>query len=211
MIPDPSGRLSQPAATAAAKQQLRLQRHASRAARSSAQRADLDEKRTAALLAWIVARHPRVVACYLSKPPEPDTLALADALVAAGIRVLVPVIAAAPRRDQRRAPSWAWYRGRDQLTEGKFGIPEPRAEPMPAEALHEADLVLVSALAVGRDGTRLGMGNGWFDEALTCARRDADVVALLFGDDVLTTVPVAAHDRRVDAIATEAGVIRTEA
>ena len=31
---------------------------------------------------------------------------------------------------------------------------------MPAEALHEADLVLVSALAVGRDGTRLGMGNG---------------------------------------------------
>ncbi len=152
-----------------------------------------------------------MVACYLSKPPEPDTLALVDALLAAGQRVLVPVLAAAPRRDNRRLPSWAWYRGRDELAEGLFGILEPQAETLPADTLREADLVLVSALAVGRDGTRLGMGNGWFDEALTHARRDACVVAVLFGDDVLPTVPVAAHDRRVDAIATEAGVSRPEA
>lgn len=206
VTPDASGRLSQPSATAAAKRQLRCQQLARRAERSPRERAALDEQRSAALLQWIQARQPSVVACYLSRPPEPDTGELVDALLAGGIRVLVPVLAAAPMRDNRLLPSWAWYQGRDQLTVGTFGIPEPRADPLPADTLLEADLVLVSALAVGRDGSRLGMGSGWFDEALTHARPDACVVAVLFGEDVLPTVPVDVHDRRVDAIATEAGV-----
>ena len=75
---------------------------------------------------------------------------------------------------------------------------------LPASALGTADVVVVPALAVGRDGTRLGRGGGYYDRALAHARPDAVLVAVLFDDELLDGVPAGAHDRRMTAVVTPA-------
>ncbi|MFD0866860.1 5-formyltetrahydrofolate cyclo-ligase, partial [Tessaracoccus lubricantis] len=60
-------------------------------------------------------------------------------------------------------------------------------------------------LAVGRDGTRLGTGGGWYDRALPHRRPGALLVALAREDEVLDTVPTLPHDVSVDGWATELG------
>ena len=62
------------------------------------------------------------------------------------------------------------------------------------------DVVVVPALAVAADGTRLGRGGGFYDRALGHARPDAVLVAVVFDEELLDAVPTGAHDRRVDAV-----------
>jgi 5-formyltetrahydrofolate cyclo-ligase len=60
----------------------------------------------------------------------------------------------------------------------------------------------VPALAVAVDGTRLGRGGGYYDRALAHARDDAVLVAAVFDEELLESVPAGAHDRRVTAVVT---------
>jgi 5-formyltetrahydrofolate cyclo-ligase len=65
----------------------------------------------------------------------------------------------------------------------------------------------VPALAVGRDGTRLGRGGGSYDRALARVPAATPVVALLYEDELLETVPAEPHDRRVSAAVLPSGVV----
>jgi 5-formyltetrahydrofolate cyclo-ligase len=60
----------------------------------------------------------------------------------------------------------------------------------------------VPALAVAADGTRLGRGGGLYDRALAHARADAVLVAVLFEEELLASVPAGPHDGRVTAVVT---------
>src|SRR4051794_1447303 len=133
-----------------------------------------------------------VVAAYVPTAEEPGHGRLPGALPG---RVLLPVV---PERG--RELSWARYDGR--LSPGRFGLQEPPGPQLPPGALAAADVVLVPALAVGHDGTRLGRGGGYYDRALVHARDDAVLVAVVFDDELLDRVPTGAHDRRVSAVVT---------
>ena len=62
----------------------------------------------------------------------------------------------------------------------------PRAaRPLGAAAIAEADTVFVPALAVARDGNRLGRGGGSYDRALRRVPAGVPVVALLFDDELV--------------------------
>jgi 5-formyltetrahydrofolate cyclo-ligase len=78
----------------------------------------------------------------------------------------------------------------------------PRLGPT---AIGAADVVVVPALAVARDGVRLGRGGGYYDRALRLARADAVLVALVFDDEVADALPVEPHDRLVTAVVTPSG------
>ena len=84
----------------------------------------------------------------------------------------------------------------------EWGVP---AEPLGRSAITEADLVLVPALAVSPDGTRLGRGGGSYDRALRRVRRGVPVVALLFADEVVASLPRAPWDVPVTAVVTPTG------
>src|SRR4051812_30037729 len=173
-----------------AKARLRTALLARRAARSAEQRAA-----AAAALAGVLATRlggARVVAGYVPTAEEPGHGRLPGALPG---RVLLPVV---PERG--RELSWARYDGR--LSPGRFGLQEPAGPRLPPDALAAADVVLVPALAVGLDGTRLGRGGGYYDRALVHARDDAVLVAVVFDDELLERVPTGAHDRRVSAVVT---------
>jgi 5-formyltetrahydrofolate cyclo-ligase len=92
-----------------------------------------------------------------------------------------------------------------RLAPGRFGLLEPVGPRLGPTAIGTADVIVVPALAVARDGVRLGRGGGYYDRALRHARRDAVVVALVFDDELLDALPSEPHDHRVHAVVTPSG------
>ena len=90
-------------------------------------------------------RGAHTIAAYLSVRTEPPTDALLDGLAASGTRLLLPVIDGA-------GLDWAVYDGSRTMTAGPLGISEPIGPRLGADAVLEADVVVVPAFAVDRAG-----------------------------------------------------------
>jgi 5-formyltetrahydrofolate cyclo-ligase len=73
-------------------------------------------------------------------------------------------------------------------------------EPHGPGDIRDADLVVVPALAVDREGVRLGRGGGSYDRALARIRPGTAVIALLHDGELAHTVPSQPHDHRVTAV-----------
>ncbi|MHA6762448.1 5-formyltetrahydrofolate cyclo-ligase [Streptacidiphilus sp. PAMC 29251] len=178
---------------------LRSRVLAARAAMSPEQRqqAALDLGRRA--LELLPPGPPGVVAGYVSVGTEPGTGALLDALLARGVRVLLPVLL--PDNDL----DWGVYRGAEALVRARRGLWEPDGARLGPAAVTAAGLVLLPGLAVDGRGVRLGRGGGSYDrvlERLAAAGSAAPLVTLLYDQEVLPGVPAEPHDRRVDAAVT---------
>ncbi|WP_299956238.1 5-formyltetrahydrofolate cyclo-ligase [uncultured Modestobacter sp.] len=180
-----------------AKATLRTPLLAARAARTAQSRAAAADALADALATALAEHLPAdgVVAATAPLAEEPGHGRLPAALPG---RVLLPVVPA-----RGRQLGWAWWSG--VLTTGRFGLLEPPGEPLPPATLAAADVVLVPALAVAADGTRLGRGGGWYDRALPHARPDAVLVAVVFDEEVVGHLPAGEHDRRVSAVVTPSG------
>jgi 5-formyltetrahydrofolate cyclo-ligase len=139
-------------------------------------------------------RDHAVVACYASRPEEPDTTLLRQALHTAGARVVVPVV------DGTRL-TWRIDDPMAEWTVNEFGIPEPETDPVDiAPAVY-----IVPALAIDANGNRLGQGGGFYDRALANVEGPL-VIALVFEDEMVDVLPVEPHDRPVDVAVTESRV-----
>jgi len=125
---------------------------------------------------------------YVPVGAEPGSVAMLDALARRGIRVLLPAVAA-----DGSALRWGEYRP-DALVSARFGLREPAPPWLPAEALAEADAVLVPALAVDRRGARLGRGAGFYDRSLPLRRPHIPLVAVVRDDELLDALPAEPHD-----------------
>jgi 5-formyltetrahydrofolate cyclo-ligase len=155
--------------------------------------ADEVEDARAAIRSAVLARADasgwRCVAGYLPLRTEPGSAQLLAELAGRGVRVLVPVLLA------DRDLSWAEW-------DTERGVAGPG---LGADALADADAVLVPALAVARDGTRLGRGGGSYDRALGRRRPGAPAAALVYEDELVEALPSDAWDVPVDAIVRPSG------
>jgi 5-formyltetrahydrofolate cyclo-ligase len=89
------------------------------------------------------------------------------------------------------------------------GLLEPTGPRLGPDAVRTCDVVVVPALAVDRDGHRLGRGGGSYDRALPGAQ--GLVVALLHDGELLDAVPTDPHDVAVHAVATPGlGLLRLD-
>jgi 5-formyltetrahydrofolate cyclo-ligase len=129
------------------------------------------------------------VGAYVPMRSEPGSPALLDGLARAGVRVLVPVLLA------DRDLDWAEWDATAHEAGPALGV----------AAVGQADAVLVPALAVARDGTRLGRGGGSYDRALQRASPDIPVAALLFDGEFVDDLPRDDWDMPVTAVVTPAG------
>lgn len=148
-------------------------------------------------LAWAPVRDAATVAAYVSVGSEPGTGLLLDALVAAGKRVILPVVL--PDLDL----DWAAYAGRDALAPAVRGLLEPDGPRLGLDAVRTADVVLVPGLGVSPAGERLGQGGGCYDRALPHA--SGRVIAVVADDELLDEVPTEPHDLPVEAVLTPSG------
>lgn len=178
------------------KDSLRTRMLTARSRLSAADWETADAARTAAVLDAL-PQGARAVALYASRPGEPGTAALLEELRRLGLGVLLPRL--------RREPDWAWFVGLDRLGPGWAGIPQPSGPALGPGALGSVDLVVVPCLGIGRDGTRLGTGGGWYDRALGHRRDGVPVWALARAEEVFDSVPTLPHDLPVDAVVTELG------
>lgn len=138
----------------------------------------------------------RTVCGYVPVGSEPGSLALLDALVAAGHRVLLPVVTGAAPLD------WAVYGGPAELAPGSFGLREPAGARLGPAAIGSADAVLVPALAVDHAGVRLGRGGGHYDRSLPLASTSAALIAVVRDDELVAELPAEPHDVRMTAALT---------
>src|SRR3954447_13313901 len=180
----------------AAKAALREQFLARRRARPSTERATAAARVMSALVRGLAGT--RTLAAYVPEETEPGAGRLPAAYTQLGARVLLPIVPA-----DGRELIWAVDTGR--LAPGRFGLLEPVGPRLGPTAIGAADVVVVPALAMDRQGIRLGRGGGYYDRALQHVRPGAVVVALVFDDEFVDLLPALEHDRRVDAVVTPSG------
>ncbi|WP_018698952.1 5-formyltetrahydrofolate cyclo-ligase [Amorphus coralli] len=144
-------------------------------------------------------RPPSLVAGFWPIRDEIDIRPLMAALRAGGHRIALPVV------------------GKDGLTfreweDGETLVPAPfgTSEPGPDAAVCDPPILLVPLLAFDREGRRLGYGKGHYDGAIErlSALGPVQTVGVAFATQEVDEVPVEAHDRRLDAVLTEAGLLR---
>lgn len=76
----------------------------------------------------------------------------------------------------------------------------------PDGPISDPDFLLVPLLAFDADGKRLGYGGGYYDRTLA-GLPGATAVGCAYAAQQLDEIPVNAYDARLDAVATEAGVL----
>ena len=111
----------------------------------------------------------------LARRNEPDTWPIIRRIWAAlpAVRLAVPVVQADGISLKSYALSPATL-----LLENRWGIPEPKADPI-AEVLPAAfDAVLVPLLAVDETGQRVGYGGGFYDRMLAQCRPGTPFIGL---------------------------------
>lgn len=160
--------------------------------------AGLLQNQIMALVRRTGARH---IAAYVpvgSEPGGPDLPERLAAALPSGGRLLLPVLL--PDNDL----DWATYTG--SLERAPRGLREPTGPRLGVEAVRDVDLLLVPALAVGDDGTRMGRGGGSYDRVLSRLPTPGPLtVALLHDGEALPSVPAEPHDRPVQAVLTPSG------
>ncbi|WP_439032089.1 5-formyltetrahydrofolate cyclo-ligase [Gordonia terrae] len=171
------------------KEHFREEIEARRAGMSQAER----DRAAAALAEWMYScpfrlEYDVTVAAYVPVGSEPGSTSMLDALVDRGVAVLVPVVPAGGP-----APlDWAPYTGPESLARGRWGLLEPTTDRLGITAIRAASVIFVPALAVDKTGVRLGRGAGYYDRTLHGL--SADLVGVVYDDEVVDSLPSGDHD-----------------
>ncbi|MFP7706545.1 5-formyltetrahydrofolate cyclo-ligase [Trueperella sp. LYQ141] len=145
------------------------------------------------------------VACYVSTGFEPPSLPTILVLHESGKEILLPKLGPGLSR------CWGIFTDVDSLVNMAPGRPpEPDGPAYPNEILHDVDALIIPALAVSRQGARLGQGGGWYDRALKKAHPNALIGAMIFDEELLSEeIPQDEMDVRVPYVFHPEQVIRT--
>ncbi|WP_159729538.1 5-formyltetrahydrofolate cyclo-ligase [Methylosinus sp. Ce-a6] len=141
-----------------------------------------------------------VVSVYWPIRSELNTRPLLEALAAAKIATVLPVMTAVKRPLTFRA-----FSPGDDLMKGPFGLSEP-AETQPA---FDPDIVFSPLAAFDRRGYRLGYGGGIYDATLSQLRAKNRIVAVgvAYACQETDAVPTEPHDQKLDFLLTELELI----
>ncbi|MGC4809452.1 5-formyltetrahydrofolate cyclo-ligase [Micromonospora sp. DT228] len=192
--------------TRGAKRDARVELLTRRRALSGPTRAAAAGRVQAELVTLVRRLRPRRMTAYVPVGSEPGGADLPEVLraaLAADAELLLPVLL--PDLDL----DWAAYTGPGALIAAGRGIREPDGVRLGVAAVAGADLVLVPALAVDRLGRRLGRGGGSYDRALARVPEATLTVVPLHDGELVEALPAEPHDRRVRAVVTPAGGVRT--
>jgi 5-formyltetrahydrofolate cyclo-ligase len=145
----------------------------------------------------------RAVAVYDAQPFEVPLADFIAELSSRGVTCVYPRVVKGTRVLTFHVVGDTWARG-------PFGLREPPSFA-PQRAIADIDVFLVPGVAFARDGRRLGRGGGYYDSTLAHRGPNAKCIGVTFDCNVVTDLPVEAHDVRVDYVVTETGVLPTNA
>ncbi len=146
-------------------------------------------------------QHAETVMMYLSLPYEIDTSEAILECWKAGKTVAVPKIS----WEQRHMIPVQINSLETGFSTGSMGIRNPLAGvPVPFE---DIDLVVTPALAFDRKGNRLGRGGSFYDRFFANEKLKAHKCGFAYAEQLIDNVPVTEHDKPVDSLVTDNGVL----
>lgn len=148
--------MSNPSAPPSLKTQLRKQLLAQRRALAPPRRRSLDALICGQVLQTLTeTTHPnQAVAMFQAHGGEPDLRPVMQVLLDSGRKVYLPVLAG-------QALSFHRFNPACPMQPNRFGILEPADQP--SIAVLDLDWVLMPLVGFASNGTRLGMGGGFYD------------------------------------------------
>ena len=162
----------------------------------------------ATLVALPEYRRAETVMWYVDCRSELRTQpALPDAL-ASGKRIVVPYCTVDERGDNKLG---LWLlESMDELVVGKWKILEPPRDRWGAPGKEvppqELDSVVVPGVAFGRDGARMGNGQGYYDRLLNSVPPNCSLVAPCYESQLMEEIIMGPHDVYMDKVVTESAV-----
>ncbi|MEM1056464.1 MAG: 5-formyltetrahydrofolate cyclo-ligase [Bacteroidota bacterium] len=152
-----------------------------------------------------------VISAFWPLPGEIDLRPLLRSVASDGVTVALPTVTStpveSPRLIHRAMPGRMSPRSDAPLVRGRFGVMEP--PPGSPEIAPEAvDLAVVPALAVSREGVRLGYGGGYYDTFL--AQTSALRIGVVLAACLVDLLPAESHDARMHRIMTEEETLRVD-
>ena len=183
------------------------------------------EKRNA-LAAGDVERHSRFIQEHVIRSKEFQSAMVVATYFAFGSEVRTNLIieqarklgkmVALPRVEGNRIAFYEMSSGKYLVT-GRFGMIEPLPYG-PVDAINllvvpgmvltavVVALAVVPGIAFDRKGYRLGYGKGYYDRFLS-GKRGIFSIGLAYNFQLLESLPHGKHDKKLDAVATEEGVL----
>lgn len=149
-----------------------------------------------------IYREAQALHCYLAIGSEVETRPLIGAALAAGKAVACPFV------DSQGLMQHSWLEGIAPTDFGSDALGLPQPKPVRPADVQAWQLTLVPLLAFDRTGYRLGYGKGYYDRMLATTQGLA--LGLAFACQEVAAIPREAHDRPLDLIVTEAGVLWVE-
>jgi 5-formyltetrahydrofolate cyclo-ligase len=150
----------------------------------------------------------KTVLWYLDCRSELRTRQVLPHALASGKRVVVPYCTT-DEHGENKLGLW-WLKALDELVVGKWKILEPPRERWGEAGREisagELDFVVVPGVGFGRDGARIGNGQGYYDRLLGSVRPDCPLVGLCYECQLFDDLVVDAHDVFMDKVVTERAV-----
>jgi 5-formyltetrahydrofolate cyclo-ligase len=137
------------------------------------------------------------VACYYSIGGEVKTHNILQEILSEGKTLALP-------RVEGDGLVFCNVKKFEDLEHGEFGIMEPKESCQPVT---EFDVILVPAVAMTREGQRLGYGRGFYDKFLS--DKKSTTIALAYSKTILKNIPVSENDIRIQWVVSEDEVIKT--
>lgn len=183
------------------KHELRKQLKAKRSALTKEQQQSSSALVCGHILASEYYRKAKTILGYLAFGKELNVDAVLEQAIREGKRVYVPFIVSATEFRAVR------LLGLENLVLDRYGI---RTLNKPEEIIDPSklDLVLVPAVAFAEDGSRLGMGAGYYDRFLLhCAQ--AEKLGIAYEGLLQKQLPIDEFDIPIELLVTESGIINT--
>lgn len=137
---------------------------------------------------------------YASKDPEVETEGIIADLLAAGKRVIVPII-----ERETCTLRLSYLEDLSVLVPSTFSVPEPIGHEIPARAA-DVEVVVVPMLAYDKSGNRLGYGAGYYDRFLERCPHPV-TIGIAYSCQEVALLPAEPNDVTMDYIVTEKGII----
>lgn len=177
------------------KKKLRIEYRTARAKISNDEKQKKDFEITQALLINDAYTKAQEVLCYVSTGDEIDTRGIILDALRRGKKVFVPKCT-----EQKGVMKFYKINSFDDLSTGKYGIPEPinTADDNEWQRGNDASVCIVPTLCCDRFGNRLGYGGGYYDRFLNDF--NGKTVCLCYSQFSQADIPLEEHDVPCDIV-----------
>jgi len=140
----------------------------------------------------------QVIGCYHSIASEVKTHEILQEILSHGKTLALPRV---------EGDELVFYNVKkfEDLEKGEFGIMEPKQY---CKIIDGFDLVIVPAIAMAKNGQRLGYGMGFYDKFL--ADKKIPTIALAYSQSIAKNIPHEENDVKISIIITEDETIRSD-